>query len=496
MTRVALLCVVLVASACTQLPLRQTPAPDAETVRCERLLDEVDRAVAKAGVADGGAARIPGFPYLRADRFLASLAGEVSQPARFDAWVSRLRALDRAGRDVEIANLPVPQRLELEERYGEPLLFEGTQRCAAVLQSRDLAGSQQRDRLRDSVTVPDDYDTWKRVIGLYWLTRIPFAAGVRNYQREALAAAERPLVELRQRGALVSYGPPAGQLLQPQEVRAILERARDNALGIPEPHGADAQRLFEAFAPVWVVDTHDDNDRIGVLRGGEGTRAQVDIDSPVVYRRVAHTRYRDAILLQLVYSVWFPARPLTSTTDLLGGHLDGVIWRVTLAPDGTPILYDSIHNCGCYHQFFPTPRARLRPPRDTLDEQAFVLQQLGSVELPQRVVVRLASGTHYIQRIVLADQVPADAVRYDFLDDSLLRSLRLPGGGRLSAFRPDGIVPGSERRERYLFWPMGVREPGAMREWGRHATAFVGRRHFDEARLMERYFELDFDPDP
>jgi hypothetical protein len=30
-----------------------------------------------------------------------------------------------------------------------------------------------------------------------------------------------------------------------------------------------------------------------------------------------------------------------------------------------------------------------------------------------------------------------------------------------------------------------------MRQWGRHATAFVGRRHFDDPRLVERYFEID-----
>ncbi len=55
----------------------------------------------------------------------------------------------------------------------------------------------------------------------------------------------------------------------------------------------------------------------------------------------------------------------------------------------------------------------------------------------------------------------------------------------------DGIVPGSERGERWLFWPMGVPEPGAMRQWGRHATAFVGRRHFDDPWLFERYFALE-----
>jgi hypothetical protein len=30
-----------------------------------------------------------------------------------------------------------------------------------------------------------------------------------------------------------------------------------------------------------------------------------------------------------------------------------------------------------------------------------------------------------------------------------------------------------------------------MRQWGRHATAFIGRRHFDEPWLLERYFEID-----
>jgi hypothetical protein len=35
---------------------------------------------------------------------------------------------------------------------------------------------------------------------------------------------------------------------------------------------------------------------------------------------------------------------------------------------------------------------------------------------------------------------------------------------------------------------MGILEPGAMRQWGGHATAFVGRRHFDDPFLIERAF--------
>jgi hypothetical protein len=36
---------------------------------------------------------------------------------------------------------------------------------------------------------------------------------------------------------------------------------------------------------------------------------------------------------------------------------------------------------------------------------------------------------------------------------------------------------------------MGIASAGAMRQWGHHATAFVGQRHFDEADLINWRFE-------
>jgi hypothetical protein len=33
---------------------------------------------------------------------------------------------------------------------------------------------------------------------------------------------------------------------------------------------------------------------------------------------------------------------------------------------------------------------------------------------------------------------------------------------------------------------MGVKNPGALRRFGDHAISFVGRRYFDEPRLLER----------
>ena len=72
--------------------------------------------------------------------------------------------------------------------------------------------------------------------------------------------------------------------------------------------------------------------------------------------------------------------------------------------------------------------------------------------------------------------------------EDVLRSLPLPDGGFRSVYGPDALIRGTERAERLLFWPMGIESPGAMRQWGRHPTAFVGRRHFDEPRLLEQRF--------
>jgi hypothetical protein len=107
----------------------------------------------------------------------------------------------------------------------------------------------------------------------------------------------------------------------------------------------------------------------------------------------------------------------------------------------------------------------------------------------QRITVRVATRTHYVVDVRVGSG--ADAARpYRIVDDDVLRALPRPDGGTRSAFGPNGIVPGSERAERFVFWPMGIDNAGAMRQWGRQATAFVGRRHFDDADLIERRFEI------
>jgi hypothetical protein len=362
--------------------------------------------------------------------------------------------------------------------------------CAARLGAADRADPERRAELAAAVSVPDDYATWHRVAGLYWLTRLPFAKGVRDWHDEVRATYSLPLDALPVRGELKRYAPPAGGL-SASEVAAVLRRSSGNPLGIPDPRGADREALFRTFAPEFTVDTAAAADAPGELGWREDGAVAVVSRAPVVYRRISHARRGAEVLLQLNYWLWFPERPKGAGWDILGGRLDGVLWRVTLGPDGAPWVFDSIHACGCYHMFFPTAGAAPRPQPQSLDETSFVPQALPRLAAGERIAVRIESGTHYLQRVVPRAAPAPYALEYVFAEDDALRSLPLPGGGRRSAFRPDGIIAGSERGERWLFWPMGVPEPGAMRQWGRHATAFVGRRHFDDPWLIERYFALD-----
>jgi hypothetical protein len=491
-----------------------------EASACMAWYDKLDAVTRQAGVNDGGAHRLPGYPFLRSDRFLASFGDEAAEkPAAFEAWVSRLADLDRDAREVELSNLPL-QFLPLLVTDGsadKQRIQAQTQRCASesrliLLQSATVATSTGRRLLAAQAQVPDDYSDAKRALGLYALTRVPFFSGVRRWQQStAEKFAAPPSVD----AANVKRYTPAGEAPPAERIAEVVARRNPDALGVPRLSPPDADLLLRAYAPDVHIETGGNFDRFGALQWspdraepgslspGSAQPPSVLIDQPVVFQRIAFTRYQNQTLLQLVYSVWFPERPRAGRIDLLGGQLDSVVLRLTLAPDGTPWLYDSIHSCGCYHLFFPTSGAKALPPPSAGDsstpqriEWAFVPTTLPALKVGQRMALHLESGTHYVEGlrpVPAPGSSPVPPAPFALRPDNALRTLPVAGalsGVTRSAFWPHGIVPGTERGERLLFWPMGIDNPGAMRQWGRQPTAFVGRRHFDDARLMELRFEM------
>ena len=452
---------------------------------CAKLFDRYDAAVEEAGVGDTAAYRIAGFPYLRIDRFLASFRAEAGGDGKvFAAWLGRLQDLAARSRRYELANLPAASSLKA---WGDQNAVAATlDQCADRLASADVASPDRRETLLHA-EAPDEYSGLARALGFYPLTRIPFYAGVSRWQRDTLERFRQARPEAA--AETLRYGLAGGGTLDPTAIQALFTQSSVDALGIPQFNPEALAKLFQSFAPVYEIETSGDFDRIGSLVWQGDASPTVQPSRPTVYRRLAFTRYHGQVLPQLVYTVWFSERPSSGRFDLLSGRLDGLVFRVTLDGTGRPLVYDSIHPCGCYHLFFPTDRVRALPAPGMNEEWAFIPKSAPELGGSQRLALRVASHTHYL--VDLRPDSGGGGVDYWFADDDDLRSLpdARPGATR-SAFDADGIVPGTGRAERFLFWPMGIANSGAMRQWGRHATAFVGRRHFDDADLIEKRFAI------
>jgi hypothetical protein len=536
-------CAVVSMAGCASF---STPVPldaSAATPQLQACVDDyaaLDVAIDAAGVRDAGAVRVPGFAHLRVDRFTASLqdrlatsgavAADTYQNAKetegqtanqaahhttfYTALLQRLVQLDLDARRFEIANLPATTRAQwassADGKSNVTTLLQRLQNCANLLVAHDAASPQRMAALLPRLQVPDSYRTAYRAAGVYAITRYPFAAGVRKLEAERSAVMNSTVT--------TSDAPPATGLhrvryapalpftpLDAAQLRTVLAPPANDPLKVPAPSPADQALLLAQFAPHFDIDIASDSDKPGALVWTAG-ELSLDTAAPTMYQHIAHTRYGAHNLLQLVYTVWFAARPPApgSTLDLLAGKLDGITWRVTLAPDGTPLVYDTMHPCGCYHMFFPTPAAQPKPAPEQGIEWAFIPHSLPAVQQP--MLIRIAPTTHYIDRVSLldtnADAAPPTSTPLPVRDYHALRALPLDRSATdvlppnttvtsRSMFNPQGFVDGTDRAERYLFWPMGIARAGSMRQWGHHATAFVGRRHFDDATLMQQRFDFD-----
>jgi len=442
---------------------------------CARLFAAIDRRIDAAGARDAQSPRVPGFPHLRVDRVLARLNPDATMrpdDRSVSQWYSALAQLDADDRRFELAN--------------SNATTASVDQLAACRETLSLVDQEQWAKLRAAAVVPDDYSTVLRALGLYPLTRYLFAAGIERWQRETLATFAAQAVGTSSGPQRLRYVPEP----QPETLPVLRDLS---PLGLPSVAGSELAELVVRHAPRLEIETSGDEDRPGALvwqpDGADGERLVVAAAEPVLYVRGGYAQVADRWLLQLSYTAWFSERPPERAPDLLAGHFDGLIWRVTLAEDGSPLIYDTIHPCGCYHLFFPGERVRAMVRLAGIDEGLFAPQSLSVPREDERVVLRLAAGTHYLQQVLVEAVAAAAGIPLALRDDDELRSLPLPGGGRRGIFAADGLLPGSERLERFFFWPMGVRSAGQMRQWGRHATAFVGRRHFDDPLLLHRYFE-------
>jgi len=442
------------------------PVMPASTCLADFMANE--RELRAARIRDAQSQLVGGFPFLRSDRLQAALAATVDTPAAKRAWLARAAALDHHARHFELARLG-----------------RGSVPAARLDACRDeLVESLQDDRaawprLQAGSKVADAYLAWRRVVGLYPLFAPVARAGAARLARE---------FDVR---FVDTLNPNAGQrytLAPPRAATVSVPTLSRDALGLLRIDAATAAALLRHHAPDLVMRGDTDADRPG--RIDLSLPSRVDPRDPVLYTQVQQGLFARRAHVQLIYSWWFSARPARHALDVLAGPLDGLTLRVTLDEDGEVLLYDLMHNCGCYHMFLPGPRLVFDPERRGLEESGWLPLSLPRDWRSDRLLLELDAGSHYVRAIARAPASANGRARtYRLRAQDELRVLASPQGGYASLFDAHGLVPRTTRLERFILWPFGVRAAGSMRQWGHHATAFVGRRHFDDPDLIERYFE-------
>lgn len=453
-------------------------------------------------------ARIQGYPFLRSNRFLASFADELAEPitepitepwieqqqARWQSWLVQLNQQAINALLLEWQQLPLALQQQLADSHqslSRRELQQELQGCGvllvrALLQQTGL-GSDLRAELRyellELAQVPDHYSTLKRTLGLYPLVKSFFNAGV-----------EREISHLQEQRRGVADTPLAAAVYDGRSVAAVEEPQplTVDQLGIPLLSAQQAQAWLARWRPVWLLEQTGDYDRPGRVYWREQQLPAVDGDQPTQYEFISFGRWQGQVTLQLNYNIWFSERPPAGRFDLLAGPLDGLIWRVHLDLQGRPLAFDSIHSCGCWYQLYPAKGFSAQAVQDGGES---VLVDLGlqaadgqSGQGQQVVQLRVRSGDHQLMHAGLGSGRSGpwwNLAVVGFNELYVLPSPLPDQQGYRSLFDPQGLVPASRRSERWLFWPMGIASPGAMRSPGTHAIAFVGRRHFDDADILQ-----------
>jgi len=457
---------------------------------CQSFLAALDDRVNRSGVRDAASYPVPGFPYLRANRFLSFLKEKIDAQGGREQWSRWMQKLDLEAREKEISSLPedVVSSFPYEPgtEPGRAGLSDRVKSCSDRLFEHDKTRPDFYETLNPLVEVPDEYSFAMRAIGLYPLVAIPVAILTDASRKRVRSWYETNLEELPVDGQLRSFTPAKAFSLSGEEIEAILGSSRKNPLGVPLPDEGQGKKIVEHFAPVFVQDIAAPYDRLGRLVWN-GNCPDVDQEKPTVYYYFSNAFLKGKPILQINYVIWYSERAGERAPSIERGRLDGLALRVSLDDQGKPFMVEGVNNCGCYHFFAPEKERVNRIISKPLRFDPFVPQGLPDLRPGQRLGVRLSSGWHQVQRLVAGEDFPLP-IPYELVPYDVLEALPRGDDRTESVFDSNGIAKCSERIERFILFSMGIPKIGSMRQRGHHAIELIGRVQSDDPTLFDESF--------
>ena len=296
---------------------------------CQKFVSQLENQVMDAGVREASSALIPGFPYLRTNRFLSAMKNRIRDEEGMEQWLQWMKTLDLQARNKEIDNLPDDRVRPLQTfETGQPNrkeVYTRVDSCSEKLFRHDKALADFSVTLFPKVEVPSEYSFLKRAIGLYPLMAVPVAVLSRHAEAKNRSWFEMGLDQLPVLGQLKAYAPLQHHALQEEEIRTLFEDSRVNALGVPLPDEGQRKRLAWSFAPILIQDVAATYDRLGQVVW-KGNRLEIDPERPTLYYYFSHAFLKGKPILQINYVIWHSDRAGETPPWTEKGHMDGITY--------------------------------------------------------------------------------------------------------------------------------------------------------------------------
>ncbi|MCX7060152.1 MAG: hypothetical protein NTZ11_04550 [Gammaproteobacteria bacterium] len=435
---------------------------------CRAKYAEMDARVDTAGVRDGSYYRVPGFPYFRTDRYVASFKDDVSDLNAVAGWTRRMREFDQEAREFEYRNLGMSEQEIGAWRYD--LLT-----CGGGLANLELFEDANLAFLRKQVTPGSEYQAKATLRDAQQKAQQKVLAA---HEAEIRARFSRPLADAGRDGALKLWS------VKPVEDLSLIAKGYGKAipdeLGVPALIDSQWRAFAEAQAPALWIETAGPRDQPGVPVVGKDQAFTVDPAQPRLHYQITFTRHAGQPLTQINYFIWFAGR------DGNSGALDNLIWRVTLDAEARPLVYESVNASGRDHLWFAAQPLLARTAAGKPTDNPALFPQAEPIAGP--VALRIAAGSHDLLRVVPLATAAASAgsAAYELRRYEDVFTLATPDGKTRSLYDSSGVIRGVRDEQQAQLAANRLTAAGALHVLGRVPVSVAGSAHFDDAERLDQ----------